>query len=65
MKKTLQAVIMTLGVILTIVGSIFWISLFCGAECAPDLAISFLGSGAWMLLIGFYLEWREKKMWGY
>ena len=64
MKTTMTAVLLTLGVVLTIVGSIFWISLFFGCG-EPALAVTFLGVGAWMLIIGFYLEWRERKKWGY
>lgn len=61
MKQTIIALLLTLGAVLTLVGSAFWISLFFEADVAPELAISFLGSGAWLLLIGMYLQWREER----
>ena len=56
---------MVLGIILTVVGSIFWISLFFGSDVAPELAISFLGVGAWLLLASIFLHWIEEKRKGY
>ena len=61
MKQTIIAVLLTLGAILTFVGSAFWISLFFESDAAPELAISFLGSGAWLLLIGMLLQWLEER----
>ena len=65
MKQTIMAVLMSLGIILTVVGSIFWISLFFGSDVAPELAISFLGVGAWLLLASIFLHWIEEKRKGY
>jgi hypothetical protein len=61
MKKTIMAVLMTIGAILTVVGSIFWISQFFGSDAAPELATSFFRVGAWLLLASIFLIWTKEK----
>ena len=55
---------LVLGIILSLVGGALAILLlFFEALYGPELPLSFLMIGAFLLGIGFFLEWRKNRMW--